>query len=486
MLSGTRKNVSPLANGETGDSYSGSTNLNGFITSAVILKDGTETTTLNNGDAYTVQLEFKEREGNEGQINFNKMITYTLPEELTLVDPGEDISIQANVEGSTVNVRFTVGRDSDGNVTLTPQSNQEKELELLSRADNATFEISVDVRYNADAGDDRLDFGNDVIKEITVTSESDLALNKTASYNKANGTVDYTLMITSSGTNTDVYLEDTISGTAVTLDPDTIQVNSNMGTTDANVTASGNGLTSNRFNMTGGEVITVTYSAKIDYTELDGNIIDWDETENTLKAESDQNQPEDVSAGLDHQTAFEYASKKNVGGFTDNKVTSDGESYILSWEIIVNPDFMNTGEIGITDTLGNTEIQSYDPSSFQVSAVTKDGTTVGGVTITPPGAEDKSWNQRLSSVVNGQPVCYTITYNTLVDKQAIDASWTQTTIKNDLDVPGTEGDHTSSVGIPAQNDYQVTKTYTDADMNEQTVDWLIICLLYTSPSPRDA
>ena len=60
-----------------------------------------------------------------------------------------------------------------------------------------------------------------------------------------------------------------------------------------------------------------------------------------------------------------------------------------------------------------------------------------------------------------------------MDKAAIDDSWTQTTVSNDLDVPGTEGDSTISVGIPAQNDYQVTKEYTDADMDAQTVDWLV-------------
>ena len=76
-------------------------------------------------------------------------------------------------------------------------------------------------------------------------------------------------------------------------------------------------------------------------------------------------------------------------------------------------------------------------------------------------------------MIDGKPVRYTITYNTLVDKAAIDDSWTQTTVSNDLDVPGTEGDSTTSVGIPAQNDYQVTKEYTDADMDAQTVDWLV-------------
>lgn len=136
----------------------------------------------------------------------------------------------------------------------------------------------VNVRYNGEEGKDKIDFGNDVIKEITVTSESNLAINKTASYNKANGTVDYTLTITSSGSNTNVHLSDTISGDAVTLDPDTIRVTSNMGKTDAQVTASGNVLTSNKFNMTGGEVVTVTYSASVDYTKLDGNIIGLDDT----------------------------------------------------------------------------------------------------------------------------------------------------------------------------------------------------------------
>ena len=476
----SEKNVAPQADGESDDVYLGSADLNQFTTKATILKDGEETTELNDGDTYTVRLGFREESGTEGQINFNELMTYTLPDGLTLVDTGENISIRASVrtddgQMQTVTVSFTIGRDSDGNVTLEPRAGQETELELLSRADNASFEMYVDVRYNGEAEKDKLDFGNDIIKEITVTSESDLTINKTASYNKANGTVDYTLTITSSGTNTNVHLSDTIGGDAVTLDPDTIQVSSNMGTTDAQVTASGKTLTSNNFNMTGGEVVTVTYSAAVDYTKLDGNIIDWDDTKNTLSVDSDKNRPEDVSAGINHQTAFDYASKSNVGGFDSDKVSEDGRSYILSWQIVVNPDFMDTGDITITDTLGNTDLQSYDPNSFRVGAVTKDGTAVdlSRVTFAPPSATDTAWTQTLPSVVNGHPVRYTITYNTLVDKEKIDDSWTQTMVSNDLDVPGTEGDSSISVDIPAQNDYQVTKEYTAADMSAQTVDWLI-------------
>ena len=468
----------PQADGEYDNAYLGSTDLNLFTKEAEFLKNGEPTDTLNAGDSYTVHLSFSETEGIEGQINFNEIMTYTLPERLTLVDPGNNISVNASVRGEdgkiqNVTVNFIVGRDSEGNITLTPQSGQEEELELLSRADNAAFDIFANVRYNGEEGKDKINFGNEVIKEITVTSESDLAINKTASYNKANGTVDYTLTITSSGSNTNVHLSDTISGNAVTLDPDTIRVTSNMGKTDAQVTASGNVLTSNKFNMTGGEVVTVTYSASVDYTKLDGNIIDWDNTANTLSVKSDQNQPEDVSAGINHQTTFDYASKSNVGGFDSAKVSEDGKSYILSWQIVVNPDFMDTGDIKITDKLDNTDIQSYDPDSFQIAAVTEDGTPVEGVTIKPPSDADTEWTQSLPSVIEGQSVRYTITYNTLVDKATIDDSWTQTTVSNDLDVPGTEGDSTISVGIPAQNDYQVTKDYTDADMDAQTVDWLV-------------
>lgn len=473
-------NAVPQADGEYDNADLGSTDLNQFTKEAEFLKDGESTDTLNDGDSYTVHLSFSETEGIEGQINFNEKMTYTLPEGLTLVDPGNNISVNASVIGGdgqlhNVTVNFIVGRDSEGNITLTPQSNQEEKLELLSRADNAAFDMYVNVRYNGEEEKDEIDFGNDVIKEITVTSESDLAINKTASYNKANGTVDYTLTITSSGSNTNVHLSDTISGNAVTLDPDTIRVTSNMGTTDAQVTASGNVLASNKFNMTGGEVVTVTYSAAVDYTMLDGNIIGLDDTKNTLSVDSDKNHPEDVSAGINHQTAFDYASKSNVGGFDSAEVSKDSKSYILSWQIVVNPDFMDTGDIKITDKLGNTDIQSYDPDSFQLAAVTKDGTSVdlSNVSFKPPLKTATDWIQSLPSVIDDKPVRYTITYNTLVDKAAIDDSWTQTTVSNDLDVPGTEGDSTIFVDIPAQNDYQVTKEYTDADMDARTVDWLV-------------
>lgn len=288
-------NAAPQADGKSDTSNAGSTNLNQFIIDAKFLdENGKEITKLNVGDSYAVQLGFTEKTGTDGQIDFNKTITYTLPEGLTLIKKDyDDISIKARIAGEQINVLFKVGYDDDGNITLTPQSGQDDKLKLLAQADNAAFDMRVNVRYDGEEGEREINFGNNVTKDVTVTSDSDLTTNKTAYYNKANGTVDYTLTITSYGSNTDVYLSDTISGDAVTLDPATIWVTSNKGTTEAVVTADGNKLTSNKFNMTGGEVVTVTYSALVDYTKLDGNIIDWDDTENTLHVESEKNKPED-------------------------------------------------------------------------------------------------------------------------------------------------------------------------------------------------
>lgn len=288
-------NAAPQADGKSDTSNAGSTNLNQFIIDAKFLdENGKEITKLNVGDSYTVQLGFTEKTGTDGQIDFNKTITYTLPEGLTLIKKDyDDISIKARIAGEQINVLFKVGYDDVGNITLTPQSGQDDKLKLLAQADNAAFDMRVNVRYDGEEGEREINFGNNVTKDVTVTSDSDLTTNKTAYYNKANGTVDYTLTITSYGSNTDVYLSDTISGDAVTLDPATIWVTSNKGTTEAVVTADGNKLTSNKFNMTGGEVVTVTYSALVDYTKLDGNIIDWVDTENTLHVESEKNKPED-------------------------------------------------------------------------------------------------------------------------------------------------------------------------------------------------
>lgn len=194
-----------------------------------------------------------------------------------------------------------------------------------------------------------------------------------------------------------------------------------------------------------------------------------DDVKNSIRASSDSNpDPEPVDTSFTITRAFDYAIKSNTG--KDTLEEEDGY-YILPWKIDVNPDLRATGEITFTDTLQNSELQKYDPSSFEIKAFDENGQEVAipNGTYTLPKDTDSSWTQSLPAQLDGKTVRYEITYHT---KVAVDEvpGYSGTTVGNKIEVGGETSDP-GTVTIPGQLDYQVDKNAVGYDMENKTADW---------------
>ena len=103
-----------------------------------------------------------------------------------------------------------------------------------------------------------------------IWNSRDLSVSKTAQIDYETNIIYYTIEVRSTkGENTIVYVEDTVEGTALTLDQDSINI------VTSNVTPVAHRHSDNYFNysihsLPEGEYATITYQAKLDTTKITG------------------------------------------------------------------------------------------------------------------------------------------------------------------------------------------------------------------------
>ena len=385
------------------------------------------------------------------------------------------MEIRANINNEDVVIVYNLQMQSQTNqVIMTPLPNQEDELEKLSYAANAQFNFDCDVVWIGNEGDNSINFGNDHIIDIIGTTDHDINIQKSAQYDKEKGIINYKINMTSYGNNMNIKVDDVFTGTAVIFNKD-VQLNSSIGTDLSNIlpTYNDTGFSLTIPEMKDQEVIEIQYSAKVNYENIKDGYIDIDDTQNSVKVTSDENEEKNSSAGINHESAYTYAKKGTEFKGEDLKPTDDNQYYIIEWTIDVNPDFKNIGDIEVKDILLNTDIQKYDQNSFVITRYTSDNQSYQVNQDVQFDDQDTSWNIVLPSVYEGNPVKYTIQYKTLIDKTVIDNLYIDTVVQNKLDTNGDKDDGTISVTLPAQKEFTVSKKYENAQLENHTVDWVI-------------
>ena len=116
-----------------------------------------------------------------------------------------------------------------------------------------------------------------------------VSVEKSGSYDKTSGKMNYTVKVKSTGTSTNVKVTDVITGTLLTYDKNVTATSNQKGalTIDSNATAKGNGFEYTIPSMSDGEEVTFSYSASVDYSKLSGGKFTADETKNTVTAKGD-------------------------------------------------------------------------------------------------------------------------------------------------------------------------------------------------------
>ena len=457
-----------------------SNNLEDFLTNVSIAAPTNEqgAYVIEPGTSYTINLSFNETAARPGQSGLqfgNGSLTYQIPEGL-------------NFDGSTgtFDVKITRGPNtytisgnslSVENGVLTVNFNtSDPNYERLAASNNVGFTISISGSITEDSTE--IKFSDSIIKDIVVDKSNSVSTSKSAYVDVENNKIYYTTTVTSSGSSTNVVVTDSITGTGVTLDRNSITASSSTGQT-VSMTANQNGNSGNSFSytipsMANGEIITFRYSADIDPSVLqmvNGKVIS--QSGNTFQATSDGD-PDGDSTTVNN--TIDYTPKISKSSGTASNVV--GNTTTMDWSITVNPDAkVSAAGTVVTDTIGQNSqsIMKYSGTGITVKVYDAAGNLVRtdhetwsslGVDISSATA----WNYTIPLIDSDQAYQYVIAYSTDVDTSNITSL---TTVEN----TGTTNGGGSSTGSgqvgPSKEQPDMVKSVAKVDRANKEVTWTV-------------
>ena len=323
-------------------------------------------------------------------------------------------------------------------------------------------------KVNADASGDKIKFGDSVEKTVKFDNTAAVSVEKSGSYDKASGKMNYTVKVRSTGTSTNVKVTDVITGTLLTYDKNVTATSNQKGalTIDPNATAKGNGFEYTIPSMSDGEEVTFSYSASVDYSKLSGGKFTADETKNTVTAKGDNTDEDRKEHNFNNTTAYDagITKKGEAGQVANGKQTSN-------WTITINADAKtDVGGGLVTDQIKeNKKVPTtYSGTGITVKKYKADGTLVSSEAIPwdqLKSHSETSWSYELPPK-DGTPYKYEISYTTLSD---ISKTTENTNVTNHAEFGGQGTD--GSTGVTGQNNFAVTKSHTTP--SKDGVNWTV-------------
>ncbi len=447
-----------------------SSNLNEFATNVTFdnnLYDKDGKLVLHPDSEYSFKMEFAESVSTK-LFTKDGELTYTFPSQLTPIGTGgtfivyvikgdQHYTLDGNtytIEGNTIKARF----NKDGGAAY----------EALKDATNAEFWLSLSAKINSNASGDKIKFGDKVEKDVRIDNSASVSVEKSGTYDKNSGKMNYTVKVKSTGTSKNVKVTDAITGTLLTYDKNLTATSSKTGalTIDPNASAKGNGFEYTIPSMSDGEEITFNYSASVDYSRLSGDRFTADETKNTVTAKGDNTDEVNKDHNFDHTTAYDTGITKSG---TKGEITNGWQT--SNWTITVNADAKaDVGGGLVTDEIQeNKKVPTkYSGTGITVKKYTADGNLVEEKPISWTELKSHSettWSYELPPK-DGTPYKYVISYTTTSD---ISKTTVDTDIKNhaDFDGKGTDG----SAHVTGQNNFAVTKSHTTP--SKDGVNWTV-------------
>ena len=485
------------------------TNLSQVLTDLTIVgaewDPATQSYTVKPGKPYTVNMTFEEGEG-AGQYQFSntEWMTLTLPEgvsfdgstpsafDIYVNEAGDNFTITGNqvvVEGNTIKVKLN---ENDPN------------YQKLRNLTTAQFSISVTGVFNEEWHQHEIDGQTHVT--IKVDDTPDVDVRKSGSITDWNSypdkaTVTYQLEVRSNGNTSGVVITDTIQGTGLQFNQDSIRITQNgQPVTGWKTTVqSTTGFTLKTGELHDGQIYIVTYTATLDKSELDLN---GDGTY-SIDANNKVEWPgKTTTYDLDHIVDNNPNIKK-----TGHTVNPDDPNYnpdepnkrTTTWTIEADSDFGDLNQLKkIKDHIA-TEGVHYSGTGLKVvitDRVTNDPVTLSGQPIILDWQNDlhidpetaTSWEYDFSELPDypneGKKYHYVITYTTSYD---IGDSTNGINIKNDWeDEHHHEGTSTSWVEPNPENKYGLEKEFTGKEIDsngDRIVTWTIKVTIPASGLP---
>ncbi|MBR2683195.1 MAG: hypothetical protein IKE22_08025, partial [Atopobiaceae bacterium] len=412
-------------------------------------------------------------------------MTYKLPDGMSFVNTSGEFVMDfggrlGKLEHNTYEIR-------DGILYVRWNTSDETHMKILRAADNAFFSFDVTGEYDSQSG--HIKWSDEIETEVSVTEPHNATIEKSGTYNEKTGKIEYTLTITSEGRTTDIAVTDTITGTALTSDVNgtadlTVERKKKDGTVEtvtdftlSNVTDKG--FTFGLSEMADGDVVTIKYTASVDYTKLSGNgKTSITETYNGVKLDWKENgdNPPEEDSNYEYEINYSSLNKEatEVGDEITDPVT--GEKYrIITWKITANEQ-RKVPVTHIKDSIGaaaSRSIMKMDGAGITVTVTKEDGTTeTRPLAWDSPANEDGrvvrhddySWTY-YPPATDGK-YKYEITYTTKVNTTNIH---TVTAVDNDVEHDHDEGH--GGEGITPGEGSEVTLTKEVSEVTEGYVIW---------------
>lgn len=260
---------------------------------------------ISNAAGYEIQLNFKEQY--EKQFANGETLTYKLPAGIVSENANGTFSIK--IKDHTGAVKEIQGNSytvaSDGTVSINFNQDDPNYASLTASA-NVKFGLRLSVKFDNKVIKDKIDFGNSVTKDVIVDDVHKLEIRKSGTL-QDDGKMHYSVEITSTGNNTDVFVQDAIKGDILTFD-DNVTLSSNKSRSDldaVNSNKESNGFSLTIPSMEHGEKITLNYTASVNWEKVGAGTVSKDDKTNTVKVKSKEN-PNEVKKDYEYTNEIRY------------------------------------------------------------------------------------------------------------------------------------------------------------------------------------
>ena len=421
-----------------------SSDLSNFVTSAILNgAEWNDNTTILPDTDYRIKLTFEENP--EGmQFNTAGELKYTLPDALLNSWLASAKEFDLNIDGHTVTGN-TARLSEDGRTLIVKLNNNDPNL---TGSGDVHFWIEIGAKFDANKNGQEIKFGASTNKTLHIDNNSSVSVNKTHSdYDSNKNELTYTVEVTSKGANQNVQVTDALSGEILKFKEIKSITSNKRDNLSQDVTPSKNGFQYAIGDMVHDEVVTITYTAEVDYSKIPANgTVSVDNKKNTASVIVDGEKKEEKTDTYDKDINNKISISKSMTGATENGVVTDPSN--IPWKLVVN-------ESKRASMSGKTITDTIDPNSQAYMHYTG-----SGITIKVSTGEVRSipWSKlNLATDSNGNiiswsytapesdgNVSYEISYATAADNASF---YDKTDLKNNASVDGGgSGSATAPVG----------------------------------------
>ena len=266
-----------------------------FLSSATLTVDEKEITgdtwTVKIEQSYGIKLQFEEKTGL--QFDNNRELVYSLPDGVNVEDQDGTFEIkigQKIIQGNTFQV------DKTKRQVIVKFNTNDANFTDLTQSEDLIFYVKFSAQFDKNV--ETIKFNDTVSRKVTIDTSHHVTVTKTGNFDWNDKKMHYKVTVHSEGHSEDIVVTDTLTGTAVTLDQDSIQFTSNKSDNKKYEVKK----TDKRFILTipemeNDETAEITYTASIDFSKVgNGSPITADKTSNGVKVTSKDNPDPENSA----------------------------------------------------------------------------------------------------------------------------------------------------------------------------------------------